>query len=64
MNKLAAKKEAVEKAANAFAKEQILNSKKYVHLKDIVNVLLSDSQTYTHVEVDKLIEDFKKGKVE
>ncbi|OYP55555.1 hypothetical protein CG709_01385, partial [Lachnotalea glycerini] len=40
-----------------------LNSKKYVHLKDLVNVLLLDSKTYTSAEVDKKIEDFKKGKV-
>ncbi|PXV85092.1 hypothetical protein C8E03_11916 [Lachnotalea glycerini] len=60
---MASKKEAAEKAANTFTKEQILNSKKYVHLKDLVNVLLLDSKTYTSAEVDKKIEDFKKGKV-
>jgi hypothetical protein len=57
------KKAATEKAANTFTKEQVLKSKKYVHLKDLVNVLLADSGTYTLVEVDKLIEDFMKGKV-
>lgn len=61
---MSVKKEAVEKTVNAFTKEQILNSKKYIHLKDLVNVLLSDSKTYALVEVDKIIEDFKKGKVE
>lgn len=61
---MSTKKEAVEKTVNTFTKEQILNSKKYIHLKDLVNVLLSDSKTYTLVEVDKIIEDFKKGKVE
>lgn len=60
---MASKKETAEKAANTFTKEQILNSKKYVHLKDLVNVLLLDSKTYTSAEVDKKIEDFKKGKV-
>ncbi|KAB1436592.1 hypothetical protein [Candidatus Galacturonibacter soehngenii] len=51
------------KTSNTFTKEQILNAKKYIHLKDLVNVLLFDSKTYTFVEVDKLIQDFKKGKV-
>lgn len=55
---------AVKQKAARFTKEQILNAKKYIHLKDLVNVLLFDSQTYTQQEVDKLITEFKEGKVE
>ena len=58
------KKETAKQTSKTFTKEQILNSKKYIHLKDLVNILLIDSKTYTFVEVDKLIQDFKKGKVE
>jgi hypothetical protein len=62
---MAGKEEKVVKEKVAtFTKEQIVNSKKYIHLKDLVNVLLFDSQTYTLQEVDKKISDFKKGKVE
>lgn len=57
-------KKTVETTVNTFTKEQILKSKKYVHLQDLVNVLLLDSRTYTLEEVDKMISDFKKGKVE
>ncbi|MFA9376230.1 MAG: hypothetical protein ACERKZ_05675 [Lachnotalea sp.] len=57
------KNETAEKAVNVFTKEQILNSKKYVHLKDLVNVLLLDSESYTLDEVDTKISDFMKGKV-
>lgn len=60
---MSSKKETTIKMSKTFTKEQILNSKKYTHLKDLVSVLLSDSKTYTFVEVDKLIQDFKKGKV-
>lgn len=58
------KKETAKQTSKTFTKEQILNSKKYIHLKDLVSILLIDSKTYTLVEVDKLIQDFKKGKVE
>lgn len=57
-------KRAVNDTALRFTKEQIQNAKKYVHVKDLVNVLLFDSQTYTLQEVDNKITDFKKGKVE
>lgn len=57
-------KKVVKEKVATFTKEQLLNSKKYIHLRDLVNVLLFDSQTYTLQEVDKKISDFKKGKVE
>lgn len=57
------KKETDKKSVNVFTKEQILKAKKYIHLQDIVNVLLFDSKTYTLEEVDTLISNFMKGKV-
>ncbi len=57
------KKETADQTVNAFTKEQILNSKKYAHLKDLVSVLLLDSETYTFDEVDTRISNFMKGKV-
>lgn len=54
-----------EKVAEAvsYTKEQILSAKKYIHRKDVVNVVLKDRQSYTLKEVDDLIEKFMKGKV-
>ena len=54
--------EAVAEAVS-YTKEQILSAKKYIHRKDVVNVVLKDGQSYTLKEVDELIEKFMKGKV-
>lgn len=48
---------------HAFTKAQLTSAKKYRHMKDIVNVVLKDDQTYTFEQVDDLIEKFKKEKV-
>lgn len=48
---------------NRFTKKQITDSKKYVHNRDLLNVLLDNSKEYTFLEVDSLIGDFMKGKV-
>lgn len=47
----------------SYKKEQILSAKKYIHRKDVVNVVLKNGQSYTMKEVDDLIEKFMKGKV-
>lgn len=54
--------EAVAEAVS-YTKEQILSAKKYIHRKDVVNVVLKDGQSYPLKEVDDLIEKFMKGKV-
>lgn len=46
-----------------FSKNQILSSKKYRDRKDLINVLLSDDNSYSLDEVDDLIDKFMKGKV-
>lgn len=48
---------------HAFTKAQLTSAQKYRHMKDIVNVVLKDDQTYTFEQVDDLIEKFKKKKV-
>jgi hypothetical protein len=53
----------VEKEKITFAKEQLLDSKKYSHRKDILQVLLKDNQQYTFEQVDNLINGFLKRKV-
>lgn len=52
-----------ENKAQAFTKAQIVGAKKYEKDIDIINALLSDKKSYTLAEVDTIIEDFKKGKV-
>ena len=52
-----------ENKAQTFAKEQIVGAKKYENDIDVINALLKDGESYTLAEVDKIIENFKKGKV-
>lgn len=47
----------------AFTKAQILSAKKYKHRKDALNVVLKDDQTYSLDEVDDLIANLMKEKV-
>lgn len=60
---MATKKTETIKEESRFTKEQILSSKRYVNRRDIFNVLLLDDKTYTHEEVDSLLNKFMKGKV-
>lgn len=46
-----------------FDKEQICNSVKYSRYKDILSSQLHDDKKYSYDEIDKVIEDFMKGKV-
>lgn len=48
---------------NEFTKEQCLQSKTFKNDKDIVNAVLQDNKSYTKEDVEKLILNFKKGKV-
>ena len=48
---------------NKFSKEQILSSKKYNNRRDALSVILDDDEYYEIAEVDKLLSDFMKGKV-
>lgn len=52
-----------ENKAQTFTKEQIVGAKKYENDIDVINALLKEGKTYTLADVDKIIEDFKKGKV-
>ena len=46
-----------------FTKEQILKSQKYKDRADLLGVLLQNGREYSLSEVDSLIDDFMKGKV-
>jgi len=46
-----------------YSKRQFINSEKYKKQRDLLNVLLEDNKFYGKSEVDKLIDDYLKGKV-
>lgn len=47
----------------AYTKEQLLKAKRYTKRRDLLGAILLDSKTYTHEEVEKLLEKTLKGKV-
>ncbi len=55
------KKEDDAKEKPVFTKESLLNSKKYMFQKDLLNILLDEDKEYTLEEVDKKINGFKTG---
>ena len=44
-----------------FTKEQIVNSKKYVNRKDLLNAILKEDELYSFSEVEYRINKFMKG---
>lgn len=46
-----------------YSKQQFLLSKKYVDIRDVIEVVLINDHSYTISEVDELINKFMKGKV-
>ena len=61
MAKVKAEKKEVKE--NKFSKEQLLKSQKYKDERDLINALLKEDKKYSLSDVDKLIDDFMKGKV-
>lgn len=53
-------KEVIEE--KKFSKNSLVNSKKYVDKKVLLNILLEDEKMYSFKEAEKIIEDYlKKG---
>lgn len=52
-----------EKTKPKFSKSQLVSSDKYRNRRDLVDALLNDDEKYTMEQVDKMIENFMKGKV-
>lgn len=46
-----------------FEKSQLVSSKRYSNLQDVLNAILVDGQTYTITDTENLINKFMKGKV-
>ena len=58
-----ATKKTERKQEPMFTKEQVLASNKYSEHIDVINALWKDDKTKTINQVNKMIEDFMKGKV-
>ena len=46
-----------------FPKERVLTFKRYADRRDLLSVLLEDGKEYTFDQIDGLIDNFMKGKV-
>lgn len=46
-----------------FHKERVLTFRRYADRRDLLSVLLEDGKEYTFDQIDGLINDFMKGKV-
>lgn len=63
-DKIAEEKETeVTPKEHRFTKEQLLNSVRYSGRKDALSVLLEEKKTYTHKEVELVLNKFLKKKV-
>lgn len=51
------------KTAQAFSREQILESRLFQDRRDLLGAILEDGKTYTIAQVEGRIEQFLKGKV-
>lgn len=63
MSEEAVKTETKTKKQTEYSKEQLLRSNKYKNRQDLLSVLLENGKYYSIAAVDKLIENFMKGKV-
>lgn len=54
--------EQVVETAPTFTKKQLLKSLRYAKNVDVIQGLLKEDRSYSIAEVDKVIEDFRKGK--
>lgn len=63
MSEEVVKTETKTKKQTEYSKEQLLQSNRYKNRQDLLNVLLEDGKYYSISTVDKLIENFMKGKV-
>ena len=57
------KQEEVQISENEYTKEQILAASRYQGRRDLIEALLDDGKKYTMETVDRMVEDFMKGKV-
>lgn len=54
---------AVAETPVAFTKEAILKSKRWNYRRDALSFLLDDGKTYSHEDVETILNDYMKGQV-
>lgn len=60
---MATRKKVEVENISKYTKEQFLQSKRYTHQRDLINVLLKDGKEYTFDEVDGRINEFLEREV-
>lgn len=56
------KKEIKKVTEEKYTKEQIVNSKTFINNRDLLNAVL-ENKSYSKTEVNEIIKNYKKGKV-
>lgn len=56
------KKEVKKVAEEKYTKEQIVNSKTFINNRDVLNAVL-ENKSYSKKEINEIIKNYKKGKV-
>lgn len=54
-------KEILEDSLPTFTKEQLVQSKKYLHRRDALNALLENGKAYSFAHVDNILKIFDEG---
>lgn len=58
------KQEKIKKnVLSKYSKEQIIKSNLFKENRDLINALLKDEEKYTKLEIEKLIKDYQRKKV-
>lgn len=53
----------IEKEIERFTKEQIINSKKYNKYRDVLKSILEENKSYSIEDIEQIIKEFLKRKV-
>nr|DAT72559.1 MAG TPA: hypothetical protein [Caudoviricetes sp.] len=61
-SKKVTKKEVKKVIEEKYTKEQIVNSKTFINNRDLLNAVL-ENKSYSKTEVNEIIKNYKKGKV-
>lgn len=57
------KKEVKKITEEKYTKDQIVNSKTFINNRDLLRAVLKEDKSYSKKEINEIIENYKKGKV-
>lgn len=57
------KKEVKKVTEEKYTKDQIVNSKTFINNRDLLRAVLKENKSYSKKEINEIIENYKKGKV-